>query len=262
MSQTLMGYGFVSDTDDSLKTKTGGEFGLNQNVRVTKFAYNPNVAKQGDAPREALEIVVMVKEKEFKDWISPVNKVFGPNQTEIPAPLAGQAPSPEYIAGYNTQIIQQNAVVVHYLKALGVPEESIRPLLQSATSFADWAQKASSLLPPNYASIPVDVFLEFQSNIGTGANKTWPTLPRNMKGGYFIVPTVIGDFEEKRTEESLTYVNKATGAEHPFTRDKNFVNSDKAKEKTTAGTASGNAGNPGPQGGGAPVDAPAPATWR
>jgi hypothetical protein len=43
MSQ-LQGYGFVSDSDESLKTKSGARFGGNFGVAfLTKFAYNTNV---------------------------------------------------------------------------------------------------------------------------------------------------------------------------------------------------------------------------
>jgi hypothetical protein len=37
----LMGYGYVSDSDESLQTKSGGNFGGNfGNARLMRFAYN------------------------------------------------------------------------------------------------------------------------------------------------------------------------------------------------------------------------------
>ena len=53
MSQ-LQGYGFVSDSDESLKTKSGAKFGGNFGVAtLAKFAYNANVAKEGQLQRVA-----------------------------------------------------------------------------------------------------------------------------------------------------------------------------------------------------------------
>ena len=63
--------GFVSDTDESLKGKSGGFFGLNAGVCfLTKFSYNQNVAKEGDEPREAIEIIVKVGDRQLDESIA------------------------------------------------------------------------------------------------------------------------------------------------------------------------------------------------
>ena len=83
MSQ-LQGYGYVSDSDESLKSKSGAKFGGNFGVAVlAKFAYSANVAKEGQEPREAIEVVVKVGDREYKDWINPVNRVVDKNNAEI-----------------------------------------------------------------------------------------------------------------------------------------------------------------------------------
>ena len=41
-NQGMLSYGYVSDTDESLKSKTGAKFGGNFGVAtLAKFAYNP-----------------------------------------------------------------------------------------------------------------------------------------------------------------------------------------------------------------------------
>ena len=162
MSQ-VQGYGFVSDSDESLKTKGGAKFGGNFGVAtLAKFAYSPNVAKDGQEPREAIEIEVKVGERSYKEWINPVSRVVDKNNAEIT-----DKASAEYIAGFNALMIQQNATVTHYLKSVGVTEESLRAAFATPVlSFADYAARVCSLLPIGYNSKPLDLFLEFQWNFG------------------------------------------------------------------------------------------------
>jgi len=254
MSQ-VQGYGFVSDSDESLKTKGGAKFGGNFGVAtLAKFAYSPNVAKDGQEPREAIEIEVKVGERSYKEWINPVSRVVDKNNAEIT-----DKASAEYIAGFNALMVQQNATVTHYLKSVGVTEESLRAAFATPVlSFADYAARVCSLLPIGYNSKPLDLFLEFQWNFGKkqdgGLNdKTYPTLPKNMKGGYFITPAHPGVWVEERGEDkSLCYKN-SNGQKHPFERDANFMTGNKGTQQVlgqTAGAAGAMAapavaGNPG-----------------
>lgn len=229
-----LGYGYVSDSDNSLQSKSGGKFGGNfGNALLSKIQYNSNTAKEGQPVREAIEIEVKVIDKEYKDWISPVTKVYDSNSNEIT-----DVNSAAYIEGFNLLITQQNAVFTHYLKSVGVDEQAIKNLFINVpvTSFADYAQRMLSLLPPNYASRPIDLFLEFQWDLGkkqdgTPQDRTFLTLPRNMKGGYFIVSAQPGTWtEEKGADGSLKYKNQS-GAEHPFSRNANFMISKKAYQQ-------------------------------
>lgn len=259
MSQ-LKGYGFVSDTDESLETKSGAKFGGNFGVAfLTKFAYSPNVAKEGQEPREAIEVVVKVGEREYKDWINPITKVVDKNNVEI-TDRASQA----FIDGYNLLITQQNAVVVHYLKSVNITEDLIAQALSvPSVSFSDYATKVCALLPIGYDKKPLDLFLEYQWNFGKKADgslqdKTYPTLPRNMKGGYFIVPAHNGVWTEKREEDGkLTYVN-SNGQKHPFERSADFMKGNKGTQQVFGqapqGPSAMNAMTPG-------VGAAAPSGW-
>lgn len=232
MSQ-VQGYGFVSDSDESLKTKGGAKFGGNFGVAtLAKFAYSPNVAKDGQEPREAIEIEVKVGERSYKEWINPVSRVVDKNNAEIT-----DKASAEYIAGFNALMVQQNATVTHYLKSVGVTEESLRAAFATPVlSFADYAARVCSLLPIGYNSRPLDLFLEYQWNFGKkqdgGLNdKTYPTLPKNMKGGYFITPAHPGVWvEEIGEDKSLCYKN-SNGQKHPFERDANFMTGNKGTQQ-------------------------------
>lgn len=244
----IQGYGFVSDSDESLKTKSGAKFGGNFGVAtLSKFAYNPNVAKDGQEPREAIEIEILIGDKKSSAWINPVTKVVDKNNNEIT-----DKASQDYINGFNALMSQQNATVTHYLKAVGVTEESLKAaFVNPVVSFADYATRVCSLLPIGYDKRPLDLFLEYQWNIGKKADgslndKTYPTLPKNMKGGYFIVPAHPGVWTEKREEDGkLTYVN-SNGQKHPFERDANFMSGNKGIQQVLgqAATAPGAMGAP------------------
>lgn len=232
MSQ-LQGYGFVSDSDESLKTKSGAKFGGNFGVAfLTKFMYNANVAKEGQPAREAIELEVTIGERSYKEWINPVDQVKDKNNVVIT-----DKTSAEYIAGFNALIVQQNATVTHYLKAVGVTEEAIKAaFVAPVATFAEYAIRICTLLPMGFEKKPLDLFLEYQWNFGkkqdgTLNDKTYPTLPKNMKGGYFILPAQPGVWVEKREEDGkLTYVN-SNGQKHPFERDANFMSSNKGTQQ-------------------------------
>lgn len=239
MSQ-LQGYGYVSDSDESLKTKSGAKFGGNFGVAtLAKFAYSPNVAKAGQEPREAIEIEVKVGERSYKEWLNPVDRVVDKNNTEIT-----DKTSAEYIAGFNTLMVQQNATVTHYLKAVGVTEDSLRAAFATPVmSFADYAARVCSLLPIGYDKRPLDLFLEYQWNFGKkqdgGLNdKTYPTLPKNMKGGYFIVPAQPGVWVEERAEDNSLCYKNSNGQKHPFERDANFMTGNKGTQQVLGGAPS------------------------
>ena len=234
--------GFVSDTDESLKGKSGVSFGLNAGVCfLTKFSYNQNVAKEGDEPREAIEIIVKVGDREFRNWINPITKVYK-GQNEIT-----DRNSEDFVKAFATARNEMAGLITHYLKAVGVSEDAIRATAsQPYASFGAYAQAMCALLPMGYDKKPLDVFLEYQWDFGTKKggemeDKTYPTLPKNLKGGYFIVPAHNGVFKEVRNEDgSLKYVSQ-TGAEHLFHRDANFMSGNKGTQQF-AGNASANTG--------------------
>lgn len=221
-----VGYGYVDDTDESLKTKSGGKFGLNAGTAsLVKFEHNPNSGKDKSAG-DALDIAVQVGEKEFTLKIYPVTKVYDSKSVEIT-----DTNSKEYIDGYNAKVRQDNAVIIHVLKSVGVTDEQIKSAVQNVTNFVEFITALVGLLPTDFNKKPLDLFLEWQWQISEGQNRTYLQLPKNMKGGYFICPAQEGPWNEVRGEDgTLRYVNDK-GTEHPFTRDKNFMEGNKANQQ-------------------------------
>jgi hypothetical protein len=235
-----MSYGYVADNSKDLQSKQGGRFGGNFGVAFIKaFSYQENVAKEGNPVREAIEVELLVRDRTQKIWFSPVNKVFGENSTELNPGDDG------YDAGFNAAMVQQNAVIVHYLKALGVSDEALQNNLKGPfNGFKGFSDAITGLLPTGYESKPLDLFMEFQWNIGkksdgTPNDKTYPTVPKNMKGGYFLVGAQPGEWSEVRGEDgSLGYVN-AEGTPHPFKRDETFMSGNKGVQQFLNGGGAG-----------------------
>jgi len=231
MAEEMQGFGYVSDEDESLQSKARADFGANFGAAVIKsIEYKENVSKEGNDPREAIEMVVLVKDKEEKVWFSPVNKVFGKDGEIGPD-------HPDYKENFLAAVKQQSAVMTHWFAAAGVSREDLKAAIDKKfPSFKAYAEAAIETLPGNYNQRKLDIFYEYQWNIGTGKDgepleKTYPQIPRNMKGGYFVVPAQPGEWTEVRgSDGSLKYVD-AEGNEHPFKRTGDFMKSKKGTQQ-------------------------------
>ena len=223
MSTEKTAWGFQNDNDDSLKSKTGGKFGLN-NANITVFEYNPNAGKDESAA-DAIDITIAVGDKEYRTRIYDITGDLFKGDNKI------GPDEPGYVELYNAEKKQREAVVVHVVKAFGVTEDQIVNALRNGnvTNFATWAQAMCSLKGADFATKPVDVFLEYQWTIQEGQERTYLQLPKNMKGGRFLSPAVngTGAWEVVSDEEGLRYVDSAKN-EHPFSRSKNYMESYKA----------------------------------
>jgi hypothetical protein len=123
---------------------------------------------------------------------------------------------------------------VHALKAVGVTQEAVDKVYANGiTDFVDFAKKMLVLLPDNYKTIPIDFFLEYQWQISKNQSKTYPEIPKNMKGGRFLSPAInpVGKWTEHRTTDGLSYVDSHNNT-HPFERNSNFMESAKGYEQT------------------------------
>lgn len=252
MSEIKIGFGAINDQDESLQGAGGGsvKFGLNKGF-ITKLEFNPNAGKD-NTPGNAIDLTVTIGDREMMTRIFDVTKVFA-NGGEI-TDVNSQA----YIKGYNDTMRQNMAVVIHALKALGITQEKIQQALATPPEdFVGWAQVVTSLAPANYQTLPVDVFLEYQWNLRDGQDRTFLQLPRNMKGGYFLIAHIApnGSWTEQTewveninnssvAKKGLRYVDN-NGMVHPFVRSENFMESPKAVQQvsgpqvsmTTASTA-------------------------
>jgi hypothetical protein len=217
-------WGFQNDNDESLKTKQGGKFGLNASF-ITKFEYN-GLAGKDETAADAIDITVKVGEKEYRSRIYDITGDLFKGDSKLSPGEEG------YAELYNAEKKQREAVVIHTVKAFGTTEDQIKAALQNGNvvDFKSWAIAMCGTKPADFATKPVDSFLEYQWNIQEGNERTFLQLPKNMKGGRFLTPHVapVGAWEEVNDAEGLRYVDSAKN-EHPFSRDANFMGSNKAK---------------------------------
>jgi hypothetical protein len=215
----------VNDADESLRSKSGGKFGLNSGF-ITKLEYNANAGKDS-SEGDAVDITVQVGDKEFRRRIyDATGALYGKDNAQV---AAGE---PEYAALYNAEMKQRMAVVTHAVKATGTTNAEISARIATAVDFKSWAGLMCSLPMSDFKAKAVDVFVEYQWNISEGQEKTYLELPKNMKGGYFLCPaqTAVGSFKEVRNADGMHYADDA-GNVHCFTRSKNFMDGKKANQQ-------------------------------
>lgn len=229
-------FGFSNDMDESLQGSQGSgmiQFGLNPNARVAFMEYNPNGGKD-NTPADCVDIHVAVGSFMVKSRIYDLTGDLFHNGERI-------SPNhPKYDEAYSSQMRQRLAVMVHVVKALGVPEEILAKEIAMKTpkSFAEYAKLVTGLLRYDYGSTPVDVFLEYEWTIRPNQDKTYLILPRNMKGGIFMCPMQEGTWKPIKDHNGLHYENEK-GETHPFTRNQNYMDSPKANQQTQEGESWG-----------------------
>lgn len=218
----------VNDTDESLKGKSGGgKFGLNVG-NVTKIEFLDNAGKDG-AAANAVDIHVQIGDREYRRRLyETTGDLFGPKNTKV-------APGEEgYDDLFYADMGQKIAVIKHTLKAVGVTDEQIAKVSATLdpTKIADGMKALVALAPAGFQTKPVDVFLEYQWEIAEDQDRTYPELPKNMKGGKFLIPSVtpVGKWTEVRDDKGLHYSDD-TGNVHPFDRDANFMEGNKGTQQ-------------------------------
>lgn len=256
-------FGIEAD-DKELKGKTSGEFGLNAGATVAEFAFLDKKAGEEGVDNDfmAVDLNFQVKDRLYYSRHFLNQEVFGKDQAKLNPGDEG------YEVRFWDTYVQTIAVVKHTLGALGVSKDAIDQSLSvvdlnPTDQFANLVtglKAMMAIVPANYKQIPVDVFLEYQWQIGKDNKRTFPTVPKNMKGGAFVVPAMAGKWTEVLNDDGLSYIN-ASGAKHAFSRDKAFMESPKGYEQTEAGVAATNASNAVAQGPINPVAAAAAATW-
>lgn len=225
MSEEKIGFGFQSDEDESLKSKSGFSlFGLNTGV-IQKFEYEPaRVDETGKQLSEQIAIEIKTGESVLKQWWTPIDKVFGKNGEEL------DTTHPDYTKNYNEQMKHFKSVMTHYLKIF-LTEDALKAAFTAPlNSFADFAKLVCNLMAPTVAGAkPVDVFLQYQWKIKTGNTMTFLELPKNLKDGAFITAHMepVGSWKEVRNAEGLSYVDDQNNV-HRFKRGKSYLESPKA----------------------------------
>jgi hypothetical protein len=233
-------FGTVNDTDESLKGKSGGgKFGLNHG-NITKIEFTATAGKDS-GPGNAVDIWVQIGEREYRRRLyETTTGLYGKKNVLIEPGQEG------YAELYVEDMKQKMAVIVHAVKAIGVTQAQIDTIFTTpATSFTDWATKITSLVPAEFQKKPVDIFLEYQWEIGEDQDKTYPELPKNMKGGRFLDSSVapVGKWNEVRDEKGLHYKDDA-GNIHPFDRSLAFMESNKGIQQGNVATTNAAFSNP------------------
>lgn len=248
--EKLIGFGFQSDEDESLKGKSSGSFGLNSNAVITKFEYSPvTTDDSGKEFQENIALEILVNGATMKQWWYPITKVFAKGGGEIE-----DKTSPEYIAGFNEQMKVFKSVMTHYLKIKHTEEELKAAFATPMTTFGDFGKKVEALIKDTL-NTPIDVFLQYQWNIKEGSTRTFLELPKNLKDGSFVTAHIepVGSWKEVRDSSGLRYTDDANN-EHRFKRSTSYLESPKAnlQEEGKELSAQGSAMNAGASSSAAP----------
>lgn len=227
------GYGLGDDEVKTSPFRFGGNFGV---TKLKKFEWIPNAGKDG-AEQEALDIIFDINGTDKSYRLFPVTKVFSKQNQELT-----DKDSAEYKEAKKLAVGNLNNVVTHILNAL-LPKETVQAGLSKPTkSFKEYTQNAASLLPKDFNTRLLDIFMQYQWNITEGQNRTYLELPKKMSYGAWLKPAIEGVWTEKRAEniqestrEALWYENEK-GEKHPFTKNGWFMLSNFANQQRTAGT--------------------------
>lgn len=259
MSTENLWGGYVSDTDPSLGVQSSNlKFGLNTKVVLTAFEYSTATGTGGSEGNPALIIKIDVNGTERNvrkyDPTVPGGKVYYRGKEVI------DTNSPDYTAGLQEAVKQVKAYVTHFLKATGKTEEQIQAIYATATNFQSLITAAQTAIQPSIAGkVPMDLFLQYQSKITSGQDRSYLELPTSLLYGPFICAHIAptGEWKEELTwtekqpdgselaKQGLRYVDNS-GNVHRFDRDENFMKSKNATMQTTAANTTGTIGNPTP----------------
>jgi len=246
-------YGYASDE----VSVSPFNFGLNAGVTtLEKFEWIPNGGKDG-AEQEALEVIFKINgtDKSYRRF--PVTQGFDGN---------GQAVTDPNSSAFKDAVMTFNSVVTHILHCF-VDIEKIKAM-RPVSSFKEFCQVAASLLPKDFNTIKLDIFMQYQWTIRAGQNRTYLEIPQSMKSGKWLciaVPPVGGEWKEVKRDnpsdndqKALTYVDNA-GNLHPFTRYGRYMKSNSANQQKTADAEQNDVAAANIAHGGASANTPPPA---
>lgn len=212
--------------DDNVSQGSGVSFGLNQNLKMVKFEYNPNCGKDG-AEMEGLDIVFNNGTRDINYRQFPIVKAFD-NQVEVTDPN-----HPKMKEAMNNF----NAIMTHIMMCYISRETYAAALSKPISSFKEFCKVLMQLLPQNYSEIELDIFFQYQYQIKGENTRTFLELPKKMSYGKFLCAHIEpnGSWKEIKMENPLTntknalYYKDDANSIHPFVRNGWFMNSNFAK---------------------------------
>lgn len=230
-------YGYQDDQQEvasqgsgSIPYHFGGNFGV---ARLKKMEWIPNGGK-GGAAQEVMDIVFEVDGKDVSYRQFPITRAFDSNGNEVRDP--NSEPMKKAFSSFNANICS--------IIACFVPREVIKAALSRPFSqFQEYCQTVQNLLPPDFASRPLDVFMQYQNKIRGNAKQTYLEFPKDLSNGYWVVAAIAPQAEEgqvaewkevrktsydNNTKDALVYVD-GKGNFHTFVRSGWFMDSNYAK---------------------------------
>jgi hypothetical protein len=145
---------------------------------------------------------------------------------------AGEVVTDRNAQEFKDAISNFNSMITHILHAFQPTEVIKKAMSVKISSFKDFCRVAMGVLPKDYQTKKLDIFLQYQNQPSPGKDKTYLELPKKMVYGKWVVPHIPGNWEEKRhpnpdknVGEALAYIDKDTGAKHPFVRNGWFMSS-------------------------------------
>lgn len=246
-------YGYVDD-----KKGPSYNFGLNASAaKLVKFAHTMNGGKDG-AELEALDIVFSIggQEKSYRKF--PITKAFYQEEEGGPQ-LETTDPNHEAFKKAGAEL---GGVLTHIIGCF-VDKSEIKTALEAnpPTSFAGYCQVLGGLLPKNHSEISLDIFMNWQWQIGGTNTQTYLEFPKNMKQGAWLCPAVapIGAWKEVRNSDAgdrdagIYYTDDANNR-HPFSKTGWFLNSNFANQQKEEDESNGAfSATPQPQSPGTPA---------
>lgn len=217
-------YGF-QDSNDLAPGQSGGKFGLNSGVFVTKFEYNPNAGTNG-AEQDAIDLTVQIGEREYTRRFFPVSKIYSKDNGELT-----DTTTEEYKELFAKEVALLNGTLTDVVRCF-VPEEDIKTALAAPiANFKDFAEVLQRLVHgvPNWNKTPVDVFLCYQWNVSGDNNRTYLELPKNVKHGSFIARHQGAGYTPVEASSGIKYANEE-GLTHPLKRNEWFAGSAFSKQ--------------------------------
>lgn len=216
-----MSYGFFEPQES--QSGNYAKFGLNQNVVLTKFDYNPMGGK-GNTPKDCIDIEFQVGDSTVKTRVYEITRAWHEGK--------------EVQKGHETftKYEQDLSAFVVGIAKLFVPVEQLKSALGQAKDFKSFVSIVTTLVkssPSFLSKKPVDIFLEYQEKINPGADKTYLEFSTPSYGRHNVsISEAMGEgFKEVKDESGLKYI-KEDGTVHPLGRNSWFVkNSKKATQQ-------------------------------
>ena len=216
-------YGYAEDKKQSVRF-----FGLNQKVNMTKFEWT-NKAGSGGTEGEAIDISFQIKGDEH-----PLNVRIFPFKAINWATRESITNVED--ADYKKQQNSYNANIMHIMEAFVEKEELMKKMEnfkpEKGKEFSQFIKYLMSLLPKDFASKELDLFLQYQNKI-TGNNKvTFLEVPKNRTHGNYVCAHVppVGIWKVEKDDNGMRYVDNE-GNIHPFVKSSYFLSSNASKQQ-------------------------------